>query len=471
MSAPLKRVRAEGLHHRLSFDVSFFDDVNILYGRNGSGKTTLLHILANVMNGSFERFAFLTFDHIEIDLQDEKRISIKRRLRPDNGREVIEFFVDGTLMVDRPVSVFTSTSSAASDDPLERALANGAKYLPDFKELRNAVGANGAAYFPAFRTMIEAWWSAQLSGPVLRSAPWMPLPSPPTSFDEYLRRPVLRTPEERSSLLTDLARQLFGDFVPTLTYPSTTQIEDELRERARSARDRVRANADVTSSSLFVKGLLAFLQADTGTDNSLGVLRKEIQRLLARLDETDIARSSTSQRSDIYSLMGEIVELTHEQGEKEPIRTLLWVFATSLAEQLQYQEREYLPFERYVSSVNAFLEGKKLKIAAFEQSSEPAVVVEFEDGTTDSLRVLSSGELQIVSMLYAASTMEQAAIVLIDEPELSLHLDWQRRLFSAMTAQMSNRQIIACTHSPEIGADFEDRYQEVRPVQLASAAA
>ena len=51
--------------------------------------------------------------------------------------------------------------------------------------------------------------------------------------------------------------------------------------------------------------------------------------------------------------------------------------------------------------------------------------------------------------------------VLIDEPEISLHVDWQRRLLRRMAEQIGGRQIIVCTHSPTIGADYEERQTEL----------
>src|SRR5262249_18155815 len=108
MGSLLKGIRAEGLHRRLSFDVSFYDDVNILYGRNGSGKATLLHILANVLNGSFERFAFLEFERITVDFEGEKQLTIVRRHREAPESAVLEFFVNGTMLTDFPAHVVTS---------------------------------------------------------------------------------------------------------------------------------------------------------------------------------------------------------------------------------------------------------------------------------------------------------------------------------------------------------------------------
>jgi len=65
-------------------------------------------------------------------------------------------------------------------------------------------------------------------------------------------------------------------------------------------------------------------------------------------------------------------------------------------------------------------------------------------------------------MIYVASQMSAQKIVLIDEPEISLHVDWQRLLLKKMSEQLRDRQVIACTHSPVIGADYEDRLMELR---------
>ena len=60
-------------------------------------------------------------------------------------------------------------------------------------------------------------------------------------------------------------------------------------------------------------------------------------------------------------------------------------------------------------------------------------------------------------------------IVLIDEPEISLHVDWQRHLLQKMSEQLGERQIIVCTHSPVIGADYEDRVVIFEPTITCSS--
>ena len=48
-------------------------------------------------------------------------------------------------------------------------------------------------------------------------------------------------------------------------------------------------------------------------------------------------------------------------------------------------------------------------------------------------------------------------IFFIDEPELSLHVDWQRQLYPILKSQNKNNQFIFATHSPFIYAKFPDK--------------
>lgn len=90
-----------------------------------------------------------------------------------------------------------------------------------------------------------------------------------------------------------------------------------------------------------------------------------------------------------------------------------------------------------------------------------SVGIKFDEGNPKKIhgirRALSFGEREIVTLIYAATHMSKQQIVLIDEPEISLHVDWQRHLLQKMSEQLGDRQIIVCTHSPVIGADYEER--------------
>lgn len=64
---------------------------------------------------------------------------------------------------------------------------------------------------------------------------------------------------------------------------------------------------------------------------------------------------------------------------------------------------------------------------------------------------LSSGERQVIYiMIKAANTSEEETILLMDEPEISLHLTWQEKLIDSILSVNEKCQLIIVTHSPAI---------------------
>ena len=67
---------------------------------------------------------------------------------------------------------------------------------------------------------------------------------------------------------------------------------------------------------------------------------------------------------------------------------------------------------------------------------------------------LSSGEKQfLIIMLTVLLQRKEESILIMDEPEISMHLDWQRSLLNNIKALNPNCQIILATHSPGVIMD------------------
>lgn len=75
---------------------------------------------------------------------------------------------------------------------------------------------------------------------------------------------------------------------------------------------------------------------------------------------------------------------------------------------------------------------------------------------------LSAGEKQMLSFISYNAFYEDS-VIFIDEPELSLHVDWQRQLFPILLNQQSTNQFIIATHSPFIYAKFPEKEIIVDP--------
>jgi predicted ATPase len=79
---------------------------------------------------------------------------------------------------------------------------------------------------------------------------------------------------------------------------------------------------------------------------------------------------------------------------------------------------------------------------------------------------LSSGEKQILVILLTLLVQDnQNAIVFLDEPEVSLHFDWQKKLIQYMRELNPNAQIIIATHSPALIIEgWRDKVTNVKDI-------
>lgn len=93
------------------------------------------------------------------------------------------------------------------------------------------------------------------------------------------------------------------------------------------------------------------------------------------------------------------------------------------------------------------------------------------NGKTVSLGQLSAGEKQLLLILITVFLMDgKQYVLLMDEPELSLHIEWQEKLIGAIRDLNPRCQIILTTHSPSIFAAgwencltfIEDLYQDAK---------
>ncbi len=135
-------------------------------------------------------------------------------------------------------------------------------------------------------------------------------------------------------------------------------------------------------------------------------------------------------------------------------------------EAARIQERIQLLF----TVINSFFcqTGKRIII-----DKERNILVFVEDDNMESqitLDLLSAGEKQLLYMLLTVFLMdEKPYVLLLDEPELSLHIEWQEKLIRALRDLNGNCQLILTTHSPSIFASgWESRLTYVE--DLLSAA-
>jgi predicted ATPase len=430
MASAVRAIRAMGVYRRYDLELDFYPDINILYGKNGSGKTTLLHILANILNGDFERFAFLPFETIEVHLDDNQEIKLREYTHSEGNK--IDVYLNKKEIASFSVSEVKQRLWHKSS-PMGRPI------LP-------------TAYFPAFRTLIE------VSGQEEEAS--------------LYRRREFGEAKTTQGLIpidsTDLARQLFGDFVPFLNYPSFRDVTQKLSAEMQGALYDV-AMTDLQLLSKAFLDIVATLSKEGHPDvTQPDQILKEIQNLQESIiDDPTIGEEMSSR---LRKLVPDFKVRLVKEDTHVPVSE---VYKRSLAEIAESQEKSLKAINTYLKSVSRFLKNKQLILGKKSPSALPTLLVKFADTNSYSeIQALSAGERQIVTLLYSVTHMSGQRVVLIDEPEISLHMDWQRLLIREMVAQLQDVQIITCTYSPIIGgAKYEDQLIKVenKPTSRNSA--
>ena len=206
-------------------------------------------------------------------------------------------------------------------------------------------------------------------------------------------------------------------------------------------------------------------------------MSSERHKFIVSVSTMDIGKLLTQKYVDIYqeisTIQSQVLEKISREMQNNPDKDKIGEIpqgTSNLLEAIQKvnKEREQLskPF-----SVVSELTRKILRYNAI-RITEKVVLGETTDGITfgegkDGIAVgetndvissdqLSSGEKQILSFLFYNAFYNNMAIF-IDEPELSLNVDWQRLLLPTLLEQATTNQFFIATHSPFIYTMYPDK--------------
>ena len=108
---------------------------------------------------------------------------------------------------------------------------------------------------------------------------------------------------------------------------------------------------------------------------------------------------------------------------------------------------------KVVNEINSIFDILELdvKLKGFSKDEKTMPIFENSAGEEFNINDLSSGEKQLFLRTLSIKMLEpKNSIILIDEPELSLHPKWQQRIIEVYKKIGENNQIIIATHSSHI---------------------
>lgn len=173
----------------------------------------------------------------------------------------------------------------------------------------------------------------------------------------------------------------------------------------------------------------------------------DIKNLLTQ-SYADVSRKTNEQHAKLARDIAGIVQKYKMTKNRQPEGRFIEQISKKVESISEAQKQSLSAFETINLIVKDFIKAKSIQIT-------PSLVFGAGEDVLDS-DVLSAGEKQFLGFL-AYNALLMGGTLFIDEPELSLHIDWQRRLLPTLSEQRPDNQLIIATHSPFIYSIYEDR--------------
>lgn len=448
----IQSVNVEGLHEQFDVNIDFKPGLNIIYGKNGRGKTTVLHLLANALELDFERFSHLNFKSITIRTFGGAQMDIIRPSKTDSPRVFLNGAATGAA--NEPIAL-TDVEAAA----IRAAFGERPTYLPAFRSVLERSRTEASPYYRESAKEGELEAIEAREHQALREL----LISRRGEFGDS--KPM-REEASTTARKTLQCRQWFGPFVPTIRYPSILEVSSGLTAEWRRAQMETAQREQTMFADVFVKVFRTIVGIDQATRN---LRTEDLLVAIASSLNSDDYKLGTWGSESIYKQLSEATDYLKEREGPDANgveNSVLHLYLETLRTRKEERKNAFQKSRDFEMSINKFLDKKKLKVGGNENvaNNRTPITVGTDEGGSYGLSALSSGEKQILTMLYSASRSRfRNGVFLIDEPELSLHIDWQRQILRELMAQAPDRQIIVCTHSPEVGADHIRETQDFEP--------
>lgn len=194
---------------------------------------------------------------------------------------------------------------------------------------------------------------------------------------------------------------------------------------------------------------------DSQAFESVAQHMRQLQRLYERLGDLGVIAPLTSQAVDV---------MTRLKGANDAAVPLILLYWADVVRRLRRLKSRVRSLELYRDVINSLLEGKAVRFRGdCDEGENVGQGLEVHVGERAiPLDRLSDGEqhlLVIFGELLFGRLAQPRGLLLLDEPENSLHPEWQAALGTTLgrLAANSRRRVLVATHSPIIIGDSWER--------------
>jgi energy-coupling factor transporter ATP-binding protein EcfA2 len=434
----IARVRIEGLFGQYTYclpsagrEDADLSRLFILYGGNGSGKTTLLkliyHALSPEPNQGHRSFLAQTrFDRFAIQLFDGTLLEADRRVGEKGGSLLLTLQRGGRMLSGVEVDIDERLRVPGHERLKQRERLD--EFLNRIRELniRLYYLSDDRRHQGVLRESADRADKAEHITSMLIRARTL----------EHLTRFAGDMPEDFLRLNAGEG----GDSVVGVTDRVAAWVQEEVRRGA------TKVEGDVYSIYSNVVRDIALLQT---TSNNLEAESEELVSTLRSLAETSshYSKYGLTPPLPVEDLIANIQQARSIPTTLGVIYNVMKPHVDGIRARFTATAGVYNTIHRLIQTINAFYKNKRVDFHV----DRGFTILSGDEQLNPT--VLSSGERQLMLLLCNTVLARQhASLFLIDEPELSLNVAWQRRLLQAVleNTEESSVQFLLATHSMEL---------------------
>lgn len=407
----IKSILIEGIWGYKTIQCNLQRNVNIIIGKNGVGKTTVLNLISSVINVDIDALRKVSFDKILIvfyeDENPQKSISFEVKRYAKNGQATISYDFNDIKISKQN---FNEKSSTSSQIALRYTIHN---YI-NLTWL--SINRKNLQYYHTDRDQ--------------KSEIDKRLEELFDHMQDYYYRLISRSMSLNEEFKSDVINLFLYD--KDIDMPTKEALE-QIKEENINKDDLINMFSSLGLSDRAIKDRI-----ETHFDMIEKAKKEIFLSESSTQDSTDSLNDSSTKIISLYLRTRGMLDAYHSFQEKT--------------------EENYALLEKYLRLLADFMPDKRFTLSNITDGNLQIEVSKGMKEESDlSYKELSSGEKQILILLTEALLQQgKDYIYLADEPEMSLHMNWQEIIISAITQLNDKAQIIVATHSPEIAQDWNN---------------
>lgn len=418
----IKFFEIKGLYSERNVSIDFKDNIKIIVAENGYGKTTILNALYAILSGEVTKLKEIEFESMSITFSDNEKLTIKSK------------------ELDLP-----------KFDSNEAHL---------YKHISNKIGRSET------NKLMESFFYLPRKEFVKSNK--LKYASKKIGIDtEHLASILSSLTENGNEKINNKSREnlekIKSKFPYKIVYlPTYRRVEHDFKDISEDNIDGISNDNSINFGMRDVKKEFKEITGEIITSSLewfSKVNGKMLSQLVTGIEINEETISSIKNPEAIKIVLDRIGDNIEEESKQEIIRLIeskeifkghdqLVYFISNLVKVYERQRSNDKAIQDFSEVCNKYLVDKKIH---YNESKVTINIVRRKNEREVNIENLSSGEKQIISLfarLYLKR--EDDLAIFYDEPELSLSLEWQKKLLPDIIKSNKCAFMFVTTHSPFI---------------------